>query len=125
MKENAQVAVILGCFGFIRVDGLRCVPLIGDEFLISRNPGESYRYRSNNGIMAIACPEGDVWIGQPGVLSPEAFRMFEPVSKSINVPCSNQERISTCDLIARNTDPNWIPPYHMSEEARRAGFTGN
>lgn len=112
--------------GFVRVDGLRCSsPVRGDEYLIKPEPGNTYRWDTNNGKVVVVTPKGEVWLSAGTditSIATEMVRSDEGLERGMFVPCSNGEEISMGDLLNRLKDPQWQPEYHFTQEAIAAGL---
>jgi hypothetical protein len=99
--------------GFLRVDGLRIYPYGSNQGEIQqRLPGDSVRWASQNGVIAVFLPNGEVWIA----LGPIDEEKFEPIRSQATesltgVPLSNGESLDWRDAYRRMRDPDWIPDY--------------
>lgn len=134
MLDFTKVLITLMTEGFIRVDGLRCKPISGDEYIIAQgvkcasNP--IIRWDSNNGKLAVILPTGTVWVRANDLNVGESIEKIKKAAGGIpmiigcHVPLSNGEDATFGDILRRLADPEWIPPYHTTEEARKAGFPG-
>lgn len=123
--------------GFIRVDGLRSQFMGSEPRIIAKaDPCKEVpviKYNSNNSMMAVVLPDRTVWSRATGDgRATEVMLKVGEVAMGILVeqgcffvPLSNQENVSYYDLFRRLADPNWVPDYHMTQEAIDAGFSPN
>jgi len=102
--------------GFLRVDGLKIYPYGSVEGEIQeRLPGDSVRWGSNNGVIAVALPNGEVWV-LLGPIDEDAFRSIRDQAKEgLWVPLSNWESLNWRDAYMRMRNPDWIPDYIYSQ----------
>lgn len=137
MKEqelnlSAVVAILTGN-GFIRVDGLRYRFLSDESKIIPRNKEcldtKEIRHAGNGGMMAIALPNGSVWVRSQHdskcQLVLDAIQKAAgaiPVKPGCTVPLSNKEEVAYCDLFRRLANPEWVPEYHINGMTREAGL---
>jgi hypothetical protein len=111
-KKMEEIRKLLIQTGFLRVDGLKIFPYGSIEGEIQeRLPGDSIRWGSNNGVIAVALPNGEVWV-LLGPIDEEVFRSIRDQAKEgLWVPLSNWESLDWRDAYRRMRDPDWIPDY--------------
>lgn len=109
--------------GFIRVDGLKILKASRCDFMkksgiieatIPKGIGGRIRMGNNNGFTAIETPDGEIWLGKPSTaqidqLVGELCHM--DITPAVNVPCSEEGCLDFNDLMSRNSNPDYIPPY--------------
>jgi hypothetical protein len=121
-----KVIEALRLAGFVRVDGLMYTSVGSSQAaIVPKDCGDDVRISYNNGKTAIAMPDGSVWLGlQHTQPLTQAFAIAElPISRGGTfVPFSNGEDIRFSDILQRLTDPQWLPEYHRTPEAIKAGF---
>jgi hypothetical protein len=111
--------------GFVHVTGLTSHgPEEGKTRLIGENtPITSVGcWESNNGKTQIITEGGEIWLARTTITAfskeascamdarrTEALKRFAPRGRGCWVECSNGEQLRSNDLLARLTDPDWIP----------------
>ena len=103
----------LKSLGFVRVDGLNCFTPYRKCEPIKANPGDEWRRETNNGKIAVASPEGEVWLRAVQNLPQDFLDSLKDLRGGIFVPCSNMEDIPTGEFLRRIADPDWENPVKM------------
>jgi hypothetical protein len=99
--------------GFLRIDGLRIYPYGSNQGEIQpRILGKGVRWASENGVIAVFLPNGEVWIAL-GPIDEEKFEAIrsQATESLTGVPLSNGESLDWRDVYRRMRDPDWIPDY--------------
>jgi len=106
--------------GFLRIDGLMIFSPYNQEGEIQeRLPGDGIRWDGNNGVIAVALPNGEVWVAL-GPIDEELFRSISSQGKKgLWVPLSNGEYLYWRDVYRRLRNPDWIPDYVFSQDPVR------
>jgi len=98
--------------GFVRIDGLWIYPPSEEEgWIQDRMPGKTIRWDANNGVWAVALPNGEVWV-TVGDFDDDKFKsVVADGERGMWVPLSNGEQVSWRELLRRMRDPDWVPDY--------------
>ncbi len=107
--------------GFVRIDGLRLTPLLGEPRVQERYPEPLNHpiWDGNNGVLAIAFPNGEIWIAVSTLRSKTIIAFMKErgwEGRGMYVPCSNQDVPSVYDVLRRIGDPDYIPKYIFNEK---------
>ena len=116
-EPNVNLRQIVREAGFIRVDGLKIVNVLGQKSQIQRSFAKvAPELWSNNGVTSIRFPNGEIWVGKGNFIKFDEIENLikEGTIKRVGyfVPFSNGEiPTGTWDFYRRMMDPDWIPDY--------------